>query len=78
MTLRQITETEATFTIECRPEDVPVRGNVLASGDDALDKRDEDAILAKLDVGNTWAWCTVRVVATWNGFEGEAFLGCCS
>jgi hypothetical protein len=28
--------------------------------------------------GNKWAWCTVVVRATWNGFVGEASLGECS
>ncbi len=67
-----------TFTIETMPEDVPVRGNVLASGNDAIDRKAEDEILADLESGNEWAWCTVKVTAKCAGYEGVDYLGCCS
>lgn len=75
---------EIKYTIEIHPDDTPVRGNALASGDDALDKAAEDEILARLDAGDFWAWCVVEVTAhaTINGittdFLGVAHLGACS
>lgn len=39
------------------PEDIPVRGNVMSSGDDRADREAEDAVLEQLDQGNTAAWC---------------------
>lgn len=68
----------AEVTIDCLSEDMPVRGNTLASGDPEEDRAQEDEILAQLDAGNEWAWCCVRVTATWEGFKGVAYLGCCS
>ncbi len=59
------------------PEDTPVRGNALDSGDPAEDRRIEDEIISDLDNGNEWAWCCVRVRATWEGFTGEDYLGGC-
>ena len=71
------------FRIECHPEDVPVRGNAMASGDDDADRAYENEILSRLDAGDEWAWCSVRVVASLETdggvlLEGDAWLGCCS
>jgi len=73
---------EPEFKLECLPEDIPVRGN-FASGDDAADKALEDEILERLERGDDWAWCCVKVTCAIarNGerFEGEpVFLGGCS
>lgn len=74
----QIPEDEVTYTLDVQPEDIPVRGNALASGDDEEDRRAEDEIIERLDRGDTWAWASVLVKAEWNGFTGTAGLGCCS
>lgn len=66
------------FTIEAQSEWIPVRGNAQASGDAADDRAVEDAIIARLNAGDEWAWCCVVVTARWNGFEGTDTLGCCS
>lgn len=65
------------YTLEIEPEDIPVRGNAIATDDDALDREYEDAIIARLDSGDLWAWCTVKVTAQFEGFEGVAYLGGC-
>lgn len=67
----------ATITLTAEPEHVPVRGNALASGDDAEDKAHEDKILADLE-WNEWAWCSAHVRASYGGFHGDAYLACCS
>lgn len=41
-----------TYTIEVHPEDIPVRGNAISSGDDALDREVEDSILSDLEAAN--------------------------
>lgn len=65
--------------LEVLPEDVPVRGNALASGDDRIDEQCENAILARLAAGDPWAWCIVRVtVQAEDGREESEFLGGCS
>lgn len=68
------------YRIECLPEHVEIRGNVLASGDAEEDKRAEDAVIKQLNSGNEWAWCCVKVTAYIEGLpiEGTDYLGCCS
>lgn len=69
------------FKIECLPEDTEIRGNALASGDDAIDKAHEDMLIEQYNSGNEWAWCCVKVTATIPGLEeieGTDYLGCCS
>ncbi len=50
----------------------------FASGDEAADKANVDEINARLDSGDLWAWCVVRVVAKWKGYRGDDVLGACS
>ena len=69
-------KSEVTYRIVAVQEEQPVRGNAMASGDDAVDKEVEDEILARLDRYDVWA--TVCVIAECEGFEGRAYLGCCS
>lgn len=71
-----------TYAITYEQDDLPVRGNVMCSGDDALDTECENAILAALDRGDVFAWadvtCTASVKYQGQLFQGEAHLGCCS
>lgn len=69
------------YTIKALPEDMPVRGNAMASGDAALDREVEDRIIAELDAGNEWAWCIVKVTAMHPDLKdvvGVAHLSGCS
>ena len=75
--VRPLTAAEVEFEVCPEPEDVPVRGNAMASGDDELDKEVEDDIIERLDNGDIWAWCHVVVKTRWNGYEGSASLGGC-
>jgi hypothetical protein len=68
---------EITYTLTAEQDDIPVRGNAMCSGDDAVDKEVEDEILARLDRGDVWAWASVKVVAECEGFEGCDYLGGC-
>jgi hypothetical protein len=72
-------EREYDITLEALPETVRVRGNASASGDDELDRDEENAILVRLDMGDVWAWCTAKVtVRDSHGREASDYLGCCS
>lgn len=75
--IRQLDENEVEFAIECHPEHEPIEGNCSAI-DRLTDQRVERWIRRELAQGNKWAWCIVRVVARWRGFEGDDCLGCCS
>ena len=82
MKLRQLTAKDVTFTIECSPEHIPIEGNALASGDDAIDEACYADLRRQLEAGNEWAWCSVKVTAEWERegqtFRGVDFLGACS
>jgi len=67
-----------TYRIEVEPDDNPVRGNCVVSGDEAADKACEDEIIRRLHNGEVWAWAVVEVVAECEGFEGHDYLGGCS
>lgn len=60
-------------------DDIPVRGNAVASGNEAEDKRVEDEIIARLDKGDVWAWASVEVRVTFRGVltASEYLGGCC-
>jgi hypothetical protein len=66
------------YTLHVEQDDSPVRGNAMASGDDAVDKEVEDEILARLERGDIWAWAAVKVTASFLDFEGEDWLHGCS
>lgn len=66
------------YSIECLPEDMPFVGNCMASGDDEVDAEAEQWIRDQLDAGNEWAWCCVKVTATFKGLEATDYLGGCS
>ncbi len=70
------------YSLTVEQEDIEVRGNALASGDDEADKAAEDEILERLDRGDVWAWAFVQVIATLDvegqTFTGRASLGCCN
>jgi flagellar biosynthesis/type III secretory pathway protein FliH len=74
MNIQKLIETEAEISIHVHPEDLPVRGNYIVSGDEAYDKEQEDKLLAEME-WNEWAWCTVEVKAKWEGLTASAFLG---
>ena len=69
--IRALEPGEAKYDCECQEEDV----SIDESSDDEQTRK---WIRDELAAGNTWAWCEVRVRASWNGFVGEAYLGGCS
>lgn len=76
--LRKLTKNDVTITIEITEADARIRGNCLASGDDALDEECARDIERQLRNGNAWAWCDVKVTARWRAYEGHDYLGSCS
>jgi len=39
---------------------------------------DVERIERRVDEFGDWGWCIVKVTANWEGFEGTAYLSCCS
>lgn len=77
-TIKTWSDGAVTYSIAVAYEDTPVRGSVIASGDDAADREVEDELIVRLDSGDVWAWFHVRVEARAFGFVGADTLGCCS
>jgi hypothetical protein len=74
-------DSKVSYEIEVCQDDVEVRGNAMYSGNDDLDRKVEDTIIARLDEGDVWAWCIVKVIATYEGVggvEGADYLGACN
>ncbi len=65
--------------LDALPEECVFRGNCSAI-DDETDRETEEAIAARLDAGDEWAWCIARVRVTdmLTGEIAEEFLGGCS
>jgi hypothetical protein len=78
-----LTIDDVIITLVAEEEDMGVRGNYMASGDEEQDREDEDNIIADYESGNLWAWCVAHVtvrpkdgrIAT---FSGDDYLGGCS
>jgi len=76
------TKEQVEFTLECEPEHQDFRGH-FDSGEPELDRQNEEWIERQLNLGNQWAWCSVKVTAKWTDaagqeFEGYDYLGGCS
>lgn len=79
MTLKQLTAADIDIELTSSPEETPILGNAIASGNEAADCEVEEGIRHALEEGNEWAWCSVRVKGTYKGIlEAEDHLGCCS
>jgi hypothetical protein len=71
-------------SIAVESEHIPVQGNLIVSGDDEFDKKCEDEIISRLDSGDEWAWCCVKVTVTpktltfTDELFGFSYLGGCS
>ncbi len=75
--IRKLTENDVTFTVLCEPEDIEIEGNCSAI-DEETDRAQEKWVRNQLRSGNTWAWCSVKVTASWKDFESSEYLGGCS
>lgn len=71
MKIRELKLEEIEWSIERRMEDL----DPAESFDDPESVKD---IHAKLDAGNPWAWCEIRVVGRWKGFDSDDYIGACS
>lgn len=64
---------------EALPEDQPIKGNAVATGNEQTDNEICEAIQKDLDNGNDWAWCVVRVHVIYKGVQSDyQYLGGCS
>ncbi len=78
MLLRTLNRDEVKVYIRAEPDDLPVRGNAMASGNDAFDREAEESIISRLEDGDVWAWAAVTVTVAWGVFAASDHLGACS
>ena len=67
-----------TYSLFIEPEDSPLEGNVIESGDNVTDLLAEVDIAQRLNYGDEWAWFCARVEASFKSLRGIDMLGCCS
>lgn len=70
----KLRRSEVTFTVTCEPDECATESDIrgsFASGDDALDRADADAIIERLRRDDTTAWCGIIVKAEWRGIEAD-------
>lgn len=78
MPCRPLARPDITIVVTAFPEDIPVKGNFMCSGDKALDQQLEAEIFKRLKEDDLWAWATVCVTGSWEGLNIHQYLGCCS
>ena len=77
MPCRTLTSNDITVVVTAFPEEIPVKGNAICSGDEAFDRGVESDIVKRLEMGDIWAWATVCVTGSWEGLTMNQYLGCC-
>lgn len=78
MNIKQLTKNDVEIIVTAIPEDIPVRGNVLDSGNDDQDRQAENEVIEKSRY-SIWAWCCVKVTVSYKGLlSHDEYLGCCS
>lgn len=69
---------DCVINVDAIPEEASIIGNASAI-DEITDKITEYNIQKKLELGNDWAWCTVKVTVIYKGIlTAKDYLGCCS
>jgi len=77
MPCRTLRSNDITVLVTAFPEEIPVKGNAMCSGDEDFDQKVESEILERLEQDDLWAWATVCVTAEWEGLKETEHLGCC-
>lgn len=77
MPCKMLNRDEIQICVTVLPEEIPVKGNAMCSGDEDFDHQVESEILERLEQDDVWAWATVCVTAEWEGLKEAEYLGCC-
>lgn len=75
--MKQLTLKDVTITIDATQEDIPIRGNFFATGDEKRDKRAEDRVIKALE-STVWAWCKATVTVSYMGLQSSENCSCCN
>lgn len=70
---------DVVYSLEIEEErDISPDDYLCSSDDHEADAKMVAEIKERLAAGDTWAWCHVRVVASWGDYQGDDRLGGCS
>lgn len=75
LVLRKLKESDVEFTISVDYEDLCVEESFEDTPDGKAMVKE---IKERMGTGDVWAWCSIKVSATWKGFKGWDCLGGCS
>jgi len=75
--ISELTEDEVEFDLTIEEMDEHPQG-FFATGNKKADARAVASIIARLKSGDLWAWCVVKVTASWGGYRESEYLGGCS
>jgi hypothetical protein len=73
--MRALKAEEVEFSLTIEDEDIPMD---FDSGEPEKDEALKKELRDRLDRGDLWAWCCVKVTAKWKTWEGVDYLGGCS
>lgn len=77
--MKTLTEKDIKIELIVEFDDMlPVRGNVMTSGDNKIDKQYEDYVINRINNGDVWAWASVDVIGTYKGLTASDYLGGCT
>jgi hypothetical protein len=65
---------EITYKIEVEQDDTRIRGNLCCTDDDEQDTKEENEVFRRLDNGDIYAWCLIKVTATFGRFSHSDYL----
>lgn len=77
MPCRTLTGNDIKIAVTAFPEEIPVKGNAMSSGDEDFDHQVETAIYERLKMDDIWAWTTVCVTGAWEELTMHEYIGCC-
>jgi len=77
MELRKLNVDDIRVEVFAEDEDLPIRGS-FSCGDSEKDEETAREIETRLNRGDIWAWCSVRVKVSYKTYSAKSYLGACS
>jgi len=66
---------EIQYKIEAEQDDTPILGNLCCTDDPEQDTKEENEVFRRLNNGDIYAWCLIKVTASFGRFSYSDYLG---
>lgn len=77
--MKTLTISDLKFELIPEYDYMPMKGNLIDSGDSEFDNKTILEVTADVNNGNIWGWCTVEMKASYKGLlTASDYLGGCS